>query len=118
MKSGSNPKETVMSFLEALNNQNLEAARSCIKDDVMFTAPDGAPVQGAEAYLNGWKPLGLKYKIKKTFADGNDICVLYDISFSKPSVTLFACGLYGVDNGKVSSIKVIFDPRPLYAQQK
>ncbi|VVB98744.1 SnoaL-like domain protein [uncultured archaeon] len=118
MNSNANPKEIVLSFLNALNEHDLEGARGHISDNVSFTAPDGAPVRGAEAYMDGWKPLGLKYAINKTFADGNDVCVLYDISFSKQGVTLFACGLYRVDGGKVSSIKVVFDPRPLFGQQK
>ncbi len=118
MKSENNSKEVVISFLKALNSQNLKIARSLLSDNISFFAPDGAPVQGADAYLNGWKPLGIRYEIKKTFVDGDDVCVLYDISFSKPAVTLFACGLYHVDDGKVSSIKVVFDPRPLFEQRK
>jgi limonene-1,2-epoxide hydrolase len=119
MTSESNSKEVVLSFLKALNSQDMKTARIFIDDNMSFFAPDGAPLQGAEAYLNGWKPLGIKYEIKKTFADGEDVCVLYDISFSKPAaVTLFACGWYQVKNGKVNSIKVIFDPRPLFNTKK
>jgi limonene-1,2-epoxide hydrolase len=107
-------KEIVLSFLDALNSRDLKSAGNYVAEDVSFFAPDGAPVRGAQAYFNGWKPLGLRYEIKKTFADDNDVCVLYDITFSKPVVTLLACGLYSVDNGKISSIRVIFDPRPLF----
>ena len=109
-----NPKEVVSAFLNALNSTNIEAAKSYLDDNVSFSAPDGTPVQGAEAYLNGWKPLGLSYDIKKAFVDGDDVCVLYDISFTKPSVTLLACGWYRVSNEKIISIRVIFDPKPLF----
>ena len=118
MKSENNSKEVVMSFLKALNDRDLETARTYMDENVTFFAPDGAPVKGAEAYLNGWKPLGLRYNIKKTFAEGDDVCVLYDISFSKPAVILFACGWYHVEGGKVSSIRVVFDPRPLFGPKK
>jgi len=114
MESKNNAKEIVASFLDALNSRDLKAARSYLGDNVSFRAPDGAPVRGAEAYLNGWKPLGLSYEVKKTFMDGDDVCVLYDIKFSNPSVTLFACGWYQLDKGRISSIRVIFDPRPLF----
>jgi len=113
MASEQSAKETVVSFLEALNRMDLQMARGFLDDRLSFTAPDGAPVQGADAYLAGWKPLGLSYAIRKAFADGEDVCVLYDIHFSRPPVTLFACGYYQLKAGKVASIKVIFDPRPL-----
>jgi hypothetical protein len=67
--------------------------------------------------LDGWKQLGLRYEIKKAFVDGDDVCILYDLSFSKQAVTLFACGWYHVSDGKVDS-KVIFDPRRLFEQRK
>ena len=102
-----------MAFLKALNDLDLVSARSFLDDQVTFYAPDGAPVHGAKAYVDGWKPLGLKYEIKKAFSDAEDVCVLYDIRFSKPAVTLFACGWYHVMDGKISSIRVIFDPRAL-----
>jgi hypothetical protein len=50
--------------------------------------------------------------------DGEDVCALYDLTFSKPAVTLFACGWYHVNRGKIDSIKVIFDPRPLLERRK
>jgi limonene-1,2-epoxide hydrolase len=109
-----NPKEVVLAFLQALNGKDVKVAGDYMNENVSFSAPDGAPVQGAEAYLSGWKPLGLSYAIKKAFVDGEDVCVLYDITFTKPAVTLLACGWYRVDNGKISSIKVIFDPKPLF----
>jgi limonene-1,2-epoxide hydrolase len=118
MKSASNPKEVVRSFLDALNKQDLKAARGRMNDALRFTAPDGAPIEGADAYLAGWKPLGLSYAIRKTFVDGEDVCALYDLTFSKPAVTLFACGWYHVNRGKIDSIKVIFDPRPLLERRK
>ena len=52
-----------------------------------------------------------KYDIKKAFEDGNDVCLLYDITM--PGPTLFTCGWYKVENGKINWFKVVFDPRPL-----
>lgn len=57
------------------------------------------------------KKMKLKYDIKKTFADNDDVCLFYEIAMG--DVTIFACGWYHVENNKISSFKVIFDPRPL-----
>ena len=119
MESKNSSKDVVLSFLKTLNSGDFKTAGNYIAEDVSFFAPDGAPVSGAKAYFDGLKPLGLSYVLKKVFADGSDVCIIYDISFSKPAaVTLFACGLYSVVNGKISSIRVIFDPRPLFNNPK
>ena len=106
------------SFLNALNGNDPKVARSHLADNVQFSAPDGEPVYGADAYLEGRKKLGLNYGIDKVFVSGEeDVCVLYDLRFDKPPLTIVGCGLYHVSNGKIDSIKVIFDPRPLLPQK-
>jgi hypothetical protein len=58
------------------------------------------------------KKMKFKYDIKKTFVDGeNDVCLFYDINMG--GVTIFSCGWYHLEKGKIKSFKVIFDPRPL-----
>src|SRR5580658_8895923 len=118
MSSGSNPKDLVTSFLGTLNKKDPNSARSYLADNVSFSATDGTSVYGAEAYMDGWKKLGINYEISKAFVDGDDVCILYDLRFSKPPVTVVGCGLYHVIGGKIDSIKVIFDPRPILPQQE
>ena len=89
-----NKKELVLSFLKAIQEQDYKTARSYVTDNVSFYAPDGSPLEGAEAYFKGLEPLRLKYDIKKVFSEGNDVCIIYDINFSARQVVVFACGLY------------------------
>lgn len=52
------------------------------------------------------------YEIDKVFANENDVCVIYNIDmFGKDKI--LNCGLYHLDHGKISSLNVIFDPRPV-----
>ena len=113
-----NTKEIVMSFLKAIGEQDYKTARSYVTDNVSFYAPDGSPLEGSEAYFKGLEPLRLKYDIKKVFSEGNDVCVIYDINFSARQIVVFACGLYQFQNSKINSIRVLFDPRPLFQPQK
>lgn len=53
----------------------------------------------------------LKYDVKKVFADGNDVCVFYDVTLS--GVKVFTCAWYQVEDSKIRSLKVVFDPRPV-----
>jgi hypothetical protein len=51
-----------------------------------------------------------RYDIKKVFADGDDVCVLYDLIM--PVATVFMSSWYIVKDGKIVSIQTVFDPRP------
>src|SRR5690348_5737177 len=117
MDSKTNAKELVISYLKALNDQDFKAARSHSKDDMTFLAPI-ASHSSADAYLDGNEQLRSKYgiekvlyEVKKVFVDGDDVCVFFD--FTIGSATLFASGWFHVANGKISSIRVVFDPRPI-----
>jgi hypothetical protein len=66
---------------------------------------------GPEAYLHEIERLHLKLDIQRIFGDDKDVCALYDITVS--GITLFACGWFQVEAGKVNSLRVTFDPRPL-----
>jgi ketosteroid isomerase-like protein len=117
MDSKTNAKELVISYLKALNDQDFKTARSHLKDDMTFLAPI-ASHNSADAYIEGNGQLRSKYgiekvlyEVKKVFVDGDDVCVFFD--FTIGSATLFASGWFHVASGKISSIRVVFDPRPI-----
>jgi len=60
--------------------------------------------------------------IKKEFADSNDVCLLYEMTYREPPVTTFVCGWFHVndddDDGKISSLRFVMDPRQLFQQKK
>ena len=87
-------------------------ARRYVNDDMKYVGPLGSR-NGAEAYLQEIERLRLKFFIQKVFTDDKDVCALYDITVS--GITVFACGWFQIKAGKVSSLRVTFDPRPLFA---
>jgi hypothetical protein len=113
-------KEVVLGLGKALNDENFEIARRYVTDDMKYVGPFGCR-DGAEAYLREIERLRLKFDIQKIFADGKDVCALYAItvpgisSFSLATRRLFACGWFQIEAGKVFSLRVTFDPRPLLA---
>ncbi|HYY31630.1 MAG TPA: nuclear transport factor 2 family protein [Chthoniobacterales bacterium] len=102
--------EVVLSLGKALNDENYEAARKYVSDSMKYVCPFGSR-DGAEAYLHEIERLHVKFDIQRIFGDDKDVCALYDITVS--GITLFACGWYQVEAGKVNSLRVTFDPRPL-----
>lgn len=116
-ESKRNAREVVMAFLESMNAQDFKTARICVADNVSFVGVLGTR-DGKEAYFKDMEQMKARYDIKKMFVDGNDVCVIYDISFGNSPVSIFTCGWYQVHDGKIGSIRVVFDPRPLLQQQK
>ena len=113
MKISTNePKEVVLGLGKALNDESFQIARRYVSDDMKYVGPFGSR-DGAEAYLQEIERFRLKFDIQKIFADDENVCVLYDITVS--GITLFACGWFQVNSGRVSSLRVTFDPRPLLA---
>lgn len=106
----SNAKEIVLSCVKAINEQDFKIARTYVSDDMQFIGVLGTR-NGAQAYFEDMEKMKLKYDIKKAFADGDDVCLLYDLSIS--GQTIFGCGWYHIEDEKITSLKVVFDPRPL-----
>lgn len=111
--SAKSAREIVMEYLETLiERRDFKAARSYLKDDVSYVSPLNS-FDRVEPYLKYNESLHMpKPDIKKVFADGDDVCLLYEMTFGKPPVT-FPVSLWAhVDDGKISSIRLVFDPRP------
>jgi hypothetical protein len=71
---------------------------------------------GAEEYFRDMRKMGLQYDIKHVFVNADDVCLLYNLNISDK--TIFCCGLYHLEGGKISSLKVVFDPRPILEGNK
>lgn len=108
-------KEVVLSVVEALNRGDFPAARGYFADDFSFSGVLGSR-QGADAYFSDMERMRLKYDVTKAFAEGDDVCLLYDLAIS--GRTIFGCAWYFVERGKVKSLRVVFDPRPLLESKK
>jgi len=108
--SKNNAKTTVLAFIEAMNREDFDKAREYVNEDLDFIGVLGTR-HGAGAYFEDMKKMKFKYDIKKAFADGNDVCLLYDIDMGK--TTIFTCGWYQLAGGKINTLRVVFDPRPV-----
>jgi limonene-1,2-epoxide hydrolase len=105
--------EIYKAYAEALNALDIERTRTYLHDGLTYQGPVGE-TQGADAYLKQVTAVGLRQEVRKIFVDGDDVCVLADLSTAKaPGIRLFGCGWFQVKEGKIVSIRTIFDPRPL-----
>jgi hypothetical protein len=118
--SAKSAKEIVMEFLQAITGEqrDFKTARSYVKDNVSYVSPLNS-FDRAEPYLKYNEHLKLpKLDIKKVFVDGDDVCILHETSLPpRISSTVFTSLWFQVDDGKISSLRALFDPRP-FVQQK
>lgn len=99
-----------MSCVKAINAEDFREARRYVSEGMTFNGVLGSRF-GADAYFNDMERMKLQYDIQKVFAEGDDVCLLYNLKIS--GQTIFGCGLYEVRNGRIAALKVVFDPRPL-----
>ena len=110
-------KEIVMEFIQATERQDFQAARDYLSDNMTYVSPVNS-FDRAEPYLKYNLHLYetgqlVKFNIKKEFADSNDVCIIHELN------SQMVCLWYHVGNdGKISSLRVIFDPRSFLQQRK
>lgn len=114
-------KEIVMQFMQAMERKDWKTVRSHIGDNILVLAPGPAKLitfHQAEAYMYYLEhATGPPPEIKKVIADGNDVCVTFEITYPDPPqpVTTLVCGLFHVnDDGKIGAIRLVLDPRELF----
>ncbi len=114
-----NPKEIVLEFLEALNRKDFKSARTYVSDNVSYISPLNS-FNGAEPYFKYVEHLNLpKLDIKKVFTEGSHyFSVHWEVNYSTPPAPLSVSAWYQVNDGRISSMKLVFDPRPYLQQQK
>jgi hypothetical protein len=109
MNSKNEAEEVVMSYIRALNGQEYDAAGHYLIGNIRIRGPGGESFGKPSEFIGMLSAYRGRYDMKKTFADGNDVCLLYNLS--TPTGTAFVCSWYEVKDGKIASITTIFDPR-------
>ena len=109
MLAKSSSLEVVMSYINALDRQEYEEAMRYLHDKVRIRGPAGETFGRPYDFIEMLRKYLGKYDIKKAFADGDDVCLLYDLKTNGP--TVFMASWYQVKQGKIVSIQTVFDPR-------
>jgi limonene-1,2-epoxide hydrolase len=106
--------DTVNGFMGALGRGDFAGARKLLADDLVFQGPFDT-FSTAEPYLEALKklyPIVKGVKVQKLFVDGDDACLLYDMETSTPVGSALICEWYRVQDGKIKTMRAVFDARP------
>ena len=101
---------TVSAFLKAVNNSDFKAAGELMNEKVRFEGVLGS-VDGRDEYIAQMAKMKFRYHVQKLLYDDDNVSVLYEIDMGGKSV--LTSGWYEVHDGKITYIRVIFDPRPV-----
>lgn len=102
-------------YFRAWKAHDFEEFRSILADDVTFTGPLGQAGNADECVkgIQGMSQIMTDVVIRKTFIDGPDILTWFDLHTKVTEDPLPVANWSHVADGKISSIQVTFDPRPL-----
>jgi hypothetical protein len=85
-----------------------------LAENVTFDGPMGH-TDGADDYVAGVAQMAdtvTGFALKKVIADGDDVCIMYDLS--TPVGSLSTVGWYHfAKDDKIDAVRAYFDPRPL-----
>jgi limonene-1,2-epoxide hydrolase len=108
------PADVVHGFLRALGVRDFEAAAALLAKEFTFQGPFDR-FSDPKSYLGALQklyPIVKGVKVQKLFEDGNEACLLYDMETNTPIGTAFICEWFRVRDGKIASIRAVFDARP------
>ncbi len=104
-------RAVVLAYIQALDAHDYRAARAYLDDSVLIKGPAGEAFRTPEDFVRMMAQFPGRYRIKRVFTDGEEICVLYDFVTEKSSA--FFCSWYHVSGKRIRAIQTIFDPRAL-----
>ena len=106
-----NPKSIAIAYLEACSRKDLQAVEALLAPQMVFVGP-AARVTGAAAYLAVLKRLGpvwVSSDVKKIFAEGDDVCAVYDFVTNTPAGRVPIVEWLRIENGLIAAVEIFFD---------
>jgi ketosteroid isomerase-like protein len=109
------PSTVAHTYFEAWKNHDFAMIRALLADDVVFDGPF-ARIEGADAYresLEQFSEVVTEVDIKHVFEDGPDVLTWYELHATEVADPLPVAHWLHVEEGRVTSLRVTFDPRPM-----
>jgi limonene-1,2-epoxide hydrolase len=105
------PKSIALAYIDACGRKDFDAVGRVLAADVTFTGP-ASKLAGAAAYIAVLRRVGavwVRSDVRKVFADGNDVCVIYDFVSDTPAGAVPTVEWLRIEDGRVASIRLYFD---------
>jgi ketosteroid isomerase-like protein len=113
--STSDPATIAARYFEVWRAKDLDGYQALLADDVDFDGPM-ATLHGAAECREGFEGLAgitTGIDVDKVWVDGPDVVTWFRLRTSVVDTDLQVVNWSHVEDGRITSIKVTFDPRPL-----
>jgi limonene-1,2-epoxide hydrolase len=107
--------EAVESYLDGLKQKDL--SKVSFAPDVIFEGPLSPDklygVESLTEFLSGVLPIVKEVRIKHRIADGEHVCVLWELETSTSTAVIPICEYFRVSDGLIKEMRPYYDPRPI-----
>ena len=108
------PRDIALAYIDAIGGNRLHAAEELLHPDVEFTGPTRT-LHGRAAYLEALRrltPIIARSEVRRTFVEGNEVCVIYDLVTDTPVGAVPAVEWVQIEDGRIRRITLIFHSQP------
>jgi ketosteroid isomerase-like protein len=110
-------RDIVERYHAAWQAHDYDSVRTLLHDDLDFRGPFDT-FDNADAFIEAIRalaPIVKDVEMRKTFSDGDDVCLLFDMVTNTPAGTQPIAEWHHVRGGKIASLRAYFDARPFAA---
>ncbi len=107
-------KTLALAYLDAVAKQQYEKLEVLLAPDLQFRGPVTSRTS-AQDYIGALKRLAAVHtgnQVKRVFADGDEVCVIYDFVTNTPAGALATIEWLKFDGGRIQSIDLYYDRLP------
>lgn len=105
------PKTIALKYIDGCGRGDFDAVAALLAPDIHFSGP-GGQYDGAEPYLKVLRRLGQIWKgsqVKRVFADGDEVCVIYDFVTDTAAGSVPTIEWLKVEGGRIAQVRLFFD---------
>jgi ketosteroid isomerase-like protein len=108
------PRDIAATYFASWQAHDFETFRSILADDVTFRGPLGTADNADECVrgIEGMSKIVTRIDVQQVFVEGDDVLTWFDLH-TKDAPPCPTANWSRIVDGKVTRIRVAFDPRPL-----
>jgi hypothetical protein len=108
-----NPENTnlALAYVQAVSDKRFEQFSAFVHPDAELTG-NVVSVRGATDFVKGFErlaPILLHNQVKKVFADGDEVCIIYDFITDTPAGAVPTVEWLTIQDGLIRSSWLLFD---------
>ena len=108
------PQDIALEYINALGKHDYDAIAKLLAPDAVLVGP-AATRTGVPEILGALKRLAaihVRSDVRKVFADGDDVCIIYDFVTDTPAGAVATIEWLKIDNGLIRSTNLYYDRVP------